>query len=161
MDFMNEEEIVSADKKYQAIFEYLLSDEKTPKYPSKRFTFPKDKIKDKKNFRDIVWKDNRYKTEVIIIDGKDHISLMRNWNYSNAIKNEVVLKKSDNWMIYSRVYEVNDICFKAHWGSGSHLSIERTIEAIKGLGYRWDKMEKDARELFYRWEVCGGKTKTN
>ena len=51
MDFMNEEEIVSADKKYQAIFEYLLSDEKTPKYPSKLFTFPKDKIKDKKNSR--------------------------------------------------------------------------------------------------------------
>ena len=50
MDFMNEEEIVSADKKYQAIFEYLLSDEKTPKYPSKLFTFPKDKIKDKKKF---------------------------------------------------------------------------------------------------------------
>ena len=62
-------------------------------------------------------------------------------------------------MIYSRVYEVNDICFKAHWGSESHLSIERTIEAIKGLGYRWDKMEKDARELFYRWEVCAGRTK--
>ena len=40
---MNEEEIVSADKKYQAIFEYLLSDEKTPKYL-------KDKIKDLKNF---------------------------------------------------------------------------------------------------------------
>ena len=89
MDFMNDEEIVSADKKYQAIFEYLLSDEKTPKYPSKLFTFPKDKIKDKKkNFRDIVWKDNRYKIEVTIIDGKDHISLMRNWNYNNAIKNE-------------------------------------------------------------------------
>ena len=50
MDFMNEEEIVSADKKYQAIFEYLLSDEKTPKYPSKLFTFPKDKIKDKDFF---------------------------------------------------------------------------------------------------------------
>ena len=28
MDFMNEEEIVSAGEKYQAIFEYLLSDEK-------------------------------------------------------------------------------------------------------------------------------------
>ena len=62
-------------------------------------------------------------------------------------------------MIYPRVHEVNDICFKTHWGSGSHLSIERTIEAIKGLGYRWDKMEKDARELFYRWEVCAGRTK--
>ena len=84
---------------------------------------------------------------------------MRNWNYNNAIKNEDGSKKSDNWMIYPRVYEVNDICFKAHWGSGSHLSIERTIEAIKGLGYRWDKMEKDARELFYRWEVCAGRTK--
>ena len=84
---------------------------------------------------------------------------MRNWNYNNAIKNEDGSKKSDNWMIYPRVYEVNDICFKAHWGSGSYLSIERTIEAIKGLGYRWDKMEKDARELFYRWEVCAGRTK--
>ena len=50
MDFMNEDEIVSADKKIQAILEYLLSDEKTPKYPSKLFTFPKDKIKDKKIF---------------------------------------------------------------------------------------------------------------
>ena len=48
MDFMNEEEIVSAYKKYQSIFDYLLSDEKTPKYPSKQFTFPKYKIKDKK-----------------------------------------------------------------------------------------------------------------
>ena len=50
MDFLNEEEIVLAEKKYQAIFEYLLSDEKTPKYPSKLFTFPKDKIKDKKKY---------------------------------------------------------------------------------------------------------------
>ena len=84
---------------------------------------------------------------------------MRNWNYNNAIKNEYGSKKSDNWMIYPRVYKVNDIYFKAHWGSGSHLSIERTIEAIKGLGYRWDKMEKDVRELFYRWEACAGRTK--
>ena len=86
---------------------------------------------------------------------------MRNWNYNNAIKNEDGSKKSDNWMIHPRVYEVNDVCFKAHWGSGSHLSIERTIEAIKGLGYRWDKMEKDTRELFYRWEVCADRTKKN
>ena len=72
---------------------------------------------------------------------------MRNWNYNNAIKNEDGSKKSDNWMIYPRVYEVNDIFFKAHWGSGSHLSIERTIEAIKGLGYRWDKMEKRCKRI--------------
>ena len=37
---------------------------------------------------------------------------------------------------------------QAHWGSGSHLSIERTIEAIKGLGYRWDKMEKMQESYF-------------
>ena len=51
-------------------------------------------------------------------------------------------------MIYPRVYEVNGICFKAHWGSGSYLSIERTIEAIKGLGYRWDKWKKMQENYF-------------
>ena len=84
---------------------------------------------------------------------------MRNWNYKNASKNEDGSIKPDNWMIYPRVYEINDIYFKVHWGSGSHLSIERTNEAIGGLGYRWDKIEKDARELFYRWGVCAGITK--
>ena len=60
----------------------------------------------------------------------------------------MVLKKSDNLMIYPRVYEVNDIYFKAHWGSGSHLSIESTIEVIKGLEYRWDKMDKMQENYF-------------
>ena len=48
---------------------------------------------------------------------------------------------------------------KAHWGSGSHLKIDRTVEAIKDLGYCWEKMQKDVRELYFNYETWASRTK--
>ena len=48
---------------------------------------------------------------------------------------------------------------KAHWGSGSHLKIDSTVEAIKDLGYCWEKMQKDVRELYFNCEIWDGRTK--
>ena len=48
---------------------------------------------------------------------------------------------------------------KAHWGSGFHLKIDRTVEAIKDLGYCWEKMQKDVRELYFNCEIWAGRTK--
>ena len=48
---------------------------------------------------------------------------------------------------------------KTHWGSGSHLKIDRTVEAIKDLGYCWEKMQKDVRELYFNCEIWAGRTK--
>ena len=48
---------------------------------------------------------------------------------------------------------------KAHWGSEPHLKIDCTVEAIKDLGYCWEKMQKDVRELYFNCEIVIGRTK--
>ena len=69
-DFVNEEEIVTAEK-YEAILEYWLSDDKKPVYPQKIMEFEKTKSRNKSNFRDIVAKGIRYKAEIRTIDKKE------------------------------------------------------------------------------------------
>ena len=83
---------------------------------------------------------------------------MRNWNYIN--KNDD--KNSQNqelWFEIPREYKKNDIIFKAHTTGGSHIAVERTLEEIVKLGYRWEGIEKDVTEFFLKWEVWQGRTK--
>ena len=48
-EFVNEEEISTANKKYKAIFKYCLNDDHNkPVYPEKIFSYDNHKIEDKK-----------------------------------------------------------------------------------------------------------------
>ena len=84
----------------------------------------------------------------------------RNWNYIKSTNKEEENTKN-KWLIHPRKYEVQEIMHKAHWGSGPHLKIDRTVEAIKNLGYCWEKMQKDVRELYFNCEIWDGRTKKN
>ena len=48
---------------------------------------------------------------------------------------------------------------KAHTETGSHLKIQRTIQKIVEMVYKWDKMANDVRQMFYKWEFWIGHTK--
>ena len=113
-------------------------------------------------FRKIVKRDVSYKLEVndlnknIKWDEKENrkYKLLRNWNY---IKNDD--KNSQNqelWFKIPREYKKNDIIFKAHTTGGSHLAVKRTLEEMMKLGFRWEGIEKDVREFFFKWEVWQG-----
>ena len=54
------------------------------------------------------------------------------------------------WFEIPREYKKNDIIFKAHTTGGSHLAVKRTLEEIMKLGYRWEGIEKDVREFFFK-----------
>ena len=60
---------------------------------------------------------------------------------------------------HSRKYEIKEIMHKSHWGSGSHLKFDRTVEAIKDLESCWEKMQKYVRELYFICEIWAGRTK--
>ena len=111
-------------------------------------------------------RDVRYKLDVndlnknIKWDKKENIKykLLRNWNYikNNDDKNS---QNQELWFEIPREYKKNDIIFKAHTTRGSHLAVKRTLEEIMILGYRWEFIEKDVREFFFKWEVWQGGTK--
>ena len=62
-------------------------------------------------------------------------------------------------MRYQREFENREIMLKAHTDSESHLTIQRTIQRIVKIGYKWDKIENDVRQMFYKWEFWIGHTK--
>ena len=105
-------------------------------------------------------RDVRYKLDLndlnknIKLDKKGNIKykLLRNWNYikNNDAKNS---QNQELWFEIPREYKKNDIIFKAHTTGGSHLAVKRTLEEIMKLGYRWEWIEKDVREFFFKWEV--------
>ena len=77
---------------------------------------------------------------------------MRNWNCIK--KNDD--KNSQNqklWLEIPKEYKKDDIIFKAHILGSFHLAVKRTLEEIIKLGYRWEGIEKDVREFFFKWEV--------
>ena len=133
LNFMGEEEIVTAEKKYEAILNYCLSDPNTPKYPNKILNY-ETRIKNdkKKHFRDLVAKWKRIKAETLQRDGKEERVLHRNWEFNNN-KNEE--EKDDiKWVRYPREFEAREIMLKAHINTGSHLTIQRTIQKIVEMG---------------------------
>ena len=66
------EEVVAAEKKYEAILDYCLSDTNTPKYPNKILNYEtKMRNNKKKHFRDLVAKGNRFKAEILQRGGKE------------------------------------------------------------------------------------------
>ena len=86
---MGEEEIVAAEKKYETILDYCLSDPNTPKYPNKIINYEtKIKINKKKHFRDLVAKGKRFKTEILQWDGKEERVFYRNWEFNNNTNEE-------------------------------------------------------------------------
>ena len=83
---------------------------------------------------------------------------MRNWNYIKKYDD----KNSQNqelWFGIPKEYKKNDIIFKAHTTGSSHLAVKRTLEKIMKLGYRWEGINKNAREFIFKWEVWQGRTK--
>ena len=62
-------------------------------------------------------------------------------------------------MRYPREFEAREIMLKAHTDSEYHLTIQRTIQRIVKMGYKWDKFENDVRQMFYKWEFWIGHTK--
>ena len=85
--------------------------------------------------------------------------LLRNWSQKSRAKGDKEKEVETNWLIYPKKYEVIEIIYKAHWGSGSHRQIKRTIVEIKKLGYWWDKMDKNVREMYFNYEICAERTK--
>ena len=49
-------------------------------------------------------------------------------------------------MKYPREFEAKEIMLKAHTNTGSHLTIQRTIQKIMKIGYKWDKMSNYVRQ---------------
>ena len=133
LNFTGEEEIVAAEKKYEAILDCCLSDPITPKYPNKILNY-ETKMRNNKNihFRDLVAKGKRFKSEILQRDGKEERVLYRNWEFNNN-KNEEE-KESIKWMRYPREFEAREIMFKEHTVTGSHLTIKRTIQKIVEMG---------------------------
>ena len=40
------------------------------------------------------------------------------------------IKTQKEWKIYLVEYEAKEVMYKANWGSGSHLKIDKTMESI-------------------------------
>ena len=120
----------------------------------------------KNAFRKIVKRDVKYKLNLndlnknIKFDKKANIKykLLINRSYikNNDAKNS---QNQELWFEIPREYKKNDIIFKAHTTGGSHLAVKRTLEEIMKLIYKWEGIEKDVREFFYKWEVWQGRTK--
>ena len=156
---MWEEEIVAAEKKYEDILDYYLSDVNIPGYPNKILNYEtKMRNNKKKHFRDLVAKGKRFKAEILQRDGKEERVLYRKWEFNNNNNNEEE-KESIKWMRYPREFKAREIMLKAHTDTGSHLTIQRTIQKIVEKGYKWDKMANDVRQMFYKWEFWIGHTK--
>ena len=81
----------------------------------------------------------KIKAEIVQRDGKERV-LYINWEFNN--KNE---EESIKWMRYPREFEVREIMLKANTHSGSHLTIQRTIQKIMEIGYKWDKIANNVR----------------
>ena len=103
-------------------------------------------------------KGKRYKAEIREKDNQKIEVLLRNWSHKSRTK-DYKEEEEAMWLIYPKKHEAKELIYKAHWGSGSHLHIKRTVEEIKKLGYWWDKMEKDVREMYFNCEICAGRTK--
>ena len=131
---MGEVEIVVAEKKYESILDYCLSDANTPKYPNKKLNYEtKMRNNKKKNFRDLVAKRKWFKAEILQRDSQEERVLNRNWEFNNN-KNEEE-KESIKWMRYPREFEAREIMLKVHTDTGFHLTIQRTTQKIVDMGY--------------------------
>ena len=62
-------------------------------------------------------------------------------------------------MWFPREFETREIMLKAHTDTGSHLTIQRTIQKIVEMGYKWDKMANDVIQMIYKWKFWIGHTK--
>ena len=84
INFMGEEEIVAAEKKYEAILDYCLSNPNTSKYPNKILNDETKMRNNKmKHFWDLVAKGKRFKAEILQRDGKEEKVLYRNLEFNN------------------------------------------------------------------------------
>ena len=131
LNFMGEEEIVAAEKKYEAILDYCLRDPNTPKYPNKILNYEtKMRNNKKKRFRDLVAKGKWFKAEILQRDDKEERVLYRNWEFNNNEEE----KENIKWMRYPREFEAREIMLKTHTDTGSHLTIQITIQKIVEMG---------------------------
>ena len=110
----------------------------------------------KKNFRGEVKKEKKYRIGIQHWKGMKLEQLEKNWSFS-VQKSQTKLLRSkcelqeqkhlvkslilDQWSIYPKEHQAKEILFLAHTISGSHLSISRTWEKVKEMGYRWKNLE--------------------
>ena len=120
----------------------------------------------KKNFRSIVMKDKRFKVIKGVVNKKEGVYLYKKWNYSsnkNQIsddkveQNKIESNQSEDWLVIPYSYEINDIIYQAHTSAGSHLSIQKTLEEIRKIGYRWENYESYVRQFWLDWDIWGGR----
>ena len=92
--------------------------------------------------------------------------MYKNWNYSsnkNQISDDKVEQdkiennQSEDWLVIPYSYEINDIIYQAHTSAGSHLSIQKTLEEIRKIGYRWENYESYVRQFWLDWDIWGGR----
>ena len=121
---------------------------------------------EKKNFRSIVMKDKRFKVVKGVVNKKERVYLYKNWNYcsnKNQIsddkveQNKIESNQSEDWLVIPYSYEINDIIYQAHTSAGSHLSIQKTLEEIRKIGYRWENYESYERQFWLDWDIWGGR----
>ena len=87
LNFMGEEEIVAAEKKYEAILDYCLSDPNTPKYPNKILNYEtKMRNNKKKHFRDLVAKGKDLKQ-------KFYREIVKKKEFFTETGNLIIMKK--------------------------------------------------------------------
>ena len=88
-EFVNEEDIATANKKYKDILKYCLNDDHTkPVYPEKDSVMTKIKLRIKRNFRDIVMNGKRYKAEIREKDNQKIEVLLGNWSHKSKTKDD-------------------------------------------------------------------------
>ena len=168
--FMSEKETTLAKNYYSAVFHYL----KFGKYPDKlleSFTGKAVRKLPKKNFRGEVKKEKKYRIGIQHWKGMELEQLEKNWSFS-AQKSQTKLLRSkcelqekklvkslilDQWSIYPKEHQAKEILFLAHTISGSHLSISRTWEKVKEMGYGWENLKEPAKSLYFDWEICGAR----
>ena len=83
--------------------------------------------------------------------------LYKNWNYSSnknqisddkVVQNKIKSNQSEDWLVIPYSYEINDIINQAHTSAGSHLSILKTLENFRKIGYRWENYESYVRQFW-------------
>ena len=115
-----------------------------------------------KNFRGEVEKEKKFRIGIQHLKDMKLEQLEKNWSFS-ALKSQTKLLRSkcelqkqkawvkslilDQWSIYPKEHQAKEILFLDQIIFDSHLSIFRTWEKVKEMGYRWENLEESARSL--------------
>ena len=124
----------------------------------------------KRQFRFLISTEGRYKIIKHIFLGNEYTTLARKWGVFQKQKKdddnrEVRQRRSKSvdpndegelkeYLIIPFKWQVPLIIFQCHTGSGSHLKVKPTCDAIIKEGYKWKSMESDVRENLFTDVKC-------